>query len=79
VRHEALISAPGETIRSWCGCFGLEAPADYVRACGAIVFPSPHRSRAEVQWPPALVDEVRRRMAACPFLEGYDAGVPDAE
>jgi len=72
VRHEALIATPRDTIGSWCGFFGLEAPADYVEACAGIVFPSPHRSRTEVPWPPELLADVRRRLERYPFLAGYE-------
>lgn len=72
--HEDLVSDPAATIRRWCAFFELEPFPDYIDACAAIVFPSPHQSRREVAWPAALVEDIRARLARYPFLaERYAA------
>lgn len=71
VRSEDLVAAPAATLRRLAGWLGLEAPDDWVRDCAAIVFASPHRSREQVPWTPALVERVAREIARRPFLAGY--------
>ena len=71
VRHEDFIASPAHHLRGLCRFLEVEAPQDYVSDCAAIVYRSPHQSRRDVEWPPALRAETERRMARYPFLAGY--------
>lgn len=72
VRYETFVSAPRPELARVCRFLGLDADSGYLEACAAIVDPTPHRSRELVRWEPAWIEDVRRRMAAFDFLEGYD-------
>lgn len=71
VRHEALIADPRACLRSICASLGLSVSDEYLSACAAIVFPTPHLSRHDVSWTDDLIRSVEERMAEFPFLEGY--------
>jgi len=71
LRHEDFIARPAHHLRGLCRFLEVEAPQDYVSDCAAIVYRSPHQSRRDVEWPPALRAETERRMARYPFLAGY--------
>jgi hypothetical protein len=72
LRHEDFVARPRHKLGELCGFLGVDAADDYLDACAGVVFDSPRRTRRELAWPDALVDEVRGRMAAYPFLRGYD-------
>lgn len=76
VRHEDLIADTPGTLRRICEFLDLDAPAEYLDACDGIVFSAPRRSRSQTQWPADLVERIRERASAYPFLEGY--GFSDA-
>lgn len=69
--HEELIADAATQLRNLCAFLGLEASADYLRSATGIVFPTPHRSRTECDWPAALVDSIHARNARTPFLSHY--------
>lgn len=71
VRHEALLARPAETITSIYRFLGLEVDEEHVLRCASIVYPTSHRSRHDVEWPPELAARVAEEMAAFPFLDGY--------
>jgi glycosyltransferase involved in cell wall biosynthesis len=57
---------------------GIEADKRYENDCAGIIYPRPHQSRFEVQWPDELIDQVRARMVEFPFLAGYRHAPPSA-
>lgn len=71
LRHEEVIEDPAAALETLCRFLDLPPGQDYLRDCADIVYRTPHQSRHETTWSPALVDDVKRRMAAFPFLEGY--------
>ena len=71
LRYEDLLADPRGTLSRLCAFLGVEAPPDYLDACAAILFDAPHRSRFDAAWPGDVVELVRRRIAACPFLRAY--------
>ncbi len=71
VRHEAVIADPKAALKEMCAFLGVTPSDDYLVDCASIVYASPHRSRHEAAWTPELRDDVRRRIGAHPFLEGY--------
>jgi hypothetical protein len=71
LRSEDLVADPSATLRRLAGWLGLDAPDDWVRACAAIVFDSPHRTRHDAPWTPALIEQVAKESERHPFLAGY--------
>jgi hypothetical protein len=72
LRHEEFVRDPRQGIRQLCAFLGVDAPEDYVEACAGIVFASPRKTRAEVQWTPEQIEFVQQKMIArFPFLAGY--------
>ena len=71
LRHEDLIGDPRQAVRDLCRFLEVAPHADYVEACAGIIYENPHRSRFDVDWPPALVDEVARRLQSYDFLQDY--------
>ena len=71
LRHEALINNPKNTLKDLCGFFGLSAGEDYYTDCASIIFKSSHKTRADVEWNPELINSVKRQMDKYPFLAGY--------
>lgn len=71
LRHEDLIREPARTLARLCDFVGVEADEGYLQDCASIVYPKPHQSRYEAPWTPELLEDVERRMAPFPFLEGY--------
>ena len=71
LRHEALIAAPADELARLARFLGEEAPADWLAACSAVVFPAPRRAREGGDWSPAAVRRVESRLAEFPFLAGY--------
>jgi hypothetical protein len=71
LRSEDLVADPPATLRGLAAWLGLDAPDDWVRDCAAIVFDSPHRTRDDVSWSPALVERVSKEIARHAFLAGY--------
>jgi len=71
LRHEELVADPRATVASVCADLDLPFEADYIDACASIVYASPHRSRLEVEWQPALIGSIQRRIDEHAFLAGY--------
>ena len=57
------------------GLTGVPRSADsaskYLRDCASILYESPNKSRHKVDWTREQIDDVARRIARYPFLEGY--------
>ena len=71
LRQEDLIADPRAFLTRLTGFVGLDAPEDYLKDCASIVFAEPRRTRAEVEWSPALRQRIEAAIAATPFLAGY--------
>ncbi|MGQ0743195.1 MAG: sulfotransferase [Acidimicrobiales bacterium] len=71
VHHESLIDDASSALSGLCRDVGLEPEADYLAACSAIVYRSPHQSRHEATWPDGLAEEISERAGALPFLSHY--------
>jgi hypothetical protein len=78
VRHETVMKDPTGQLLEICHFLGVSAPDDYLRDCASIVFPTPHVTRHDIDWPPDAIEEVSERIQDYPFLEGYafDAATP---
>jgi len=71
VRHEAVMGEPKATLAELCRFVGLEPADDYLAACDAIVYETPHRSRKDASWTDELVEDIGRQAAGFDFLAGY--------
>lgn len=71
IRLEAVIERPRESLTELCRFLGTEPSRDYVDACSAIVFSSPHKTRNDMEWNPALIDKVKAQIDRFAFLHGY--------
>ncbi len=71
VRHEDHVVDSPAVLTTLCRFIGVEPHDDFLQACAKIVFESPKQTRTTVEWTPALIDDVHRRMADYPFLAGY--------
>jgi hypothetical protein len=71
IRYESFLEDPRAHLGDLCRFLGVEPAADYLSACAAIVYETPHRSRHRVPWTEGLIDAVRRRLADYAFLAGY--------
>ena len=71
LKHETLITHPKSTLKELCGFVGLSASENYCDDCASIIFKSPHKTRAGVDWNQELIDAVRQQMGKFSFLGGY--------
>lgn len=72
VRYESFTKEPEEHLRRLCGFLGVVPSANYLRACGALVDPSPSRSRDRLPWSEDERREVQALIDQRPVLAGYD-------
>jgi hypothetical protein len=68
---EDLVADTRRELTALCGFLDVAADPDYLAACAAIVFESPHRTRDGAPWTPELRADVERRMARHAWLAGY--------
>ena len=71
VKHEDFIASPKENLRRACEFLNVKPTEEYLKACAAIAYPSPHKTRFKTLWTPeqkAQVDETIRRY---PWFQGY--------
>ena len=71
VRYESFVGDPSVRLAEACRFLGIVPDPDYLRACASIIRSTPDRSRGMVEWTPAWIELVERRMTAYDFLEGY--------
>jgi hypothetical protein len=71
VRHEELVTSPHEVLTRLCRFLGVEPAPDYLEACASILFPTPSRTRASVEWTQAQRERVDREIHAFDGLRGY--------
>lgn len=73
-RHEDFIADPEGSLRHLCGFVGVDPEPGYLKACGALLFASPNRSRDAADWTGAQREELEALIAHHPFLAGYAFG-----
>jgi hypothetical protein len=71
VMHEDLVADPGTVLTDLCRFLDVQPDAAHLQACASVLYPSPHRSRDAVEWPPGLRDDVRRSVQGFEFLRRY--------
>ena len=71
LRFEQFLDAPRERLAETCAYLGVDAPADYLDACAAIVLTRPEDQRNLVQWDEAARRRVDDLIARHDFLTGY--------
>ncbi len=71
MRHEDFIQDPQAQLEKVCEFLQIEASHDYLQDCASIVYTQPHRSRHKIDWPPSLIERVRKHIASYPFLADY--------
>lgn len=71
VKHEDFIASPKENLRRACEFLGVECAEEYLNACAAIAYPSPHKTRFKVQWTPEQKAQVAELIRKYPWFEGY--------
>jgi Sulfotransferase family len=72
LRHEAFVAEPARYLAELCNFLEVPAEANYLQACAAIVFESPHQTRRKVTWTADLIDSIQSRLPQYSFLSGYD-------
>jgi hypothetical protein len=71
IRHEEFVGQPREQIERVLSFLGLVPGAEYLDACIAVVRPSTHHTRNEVEWTQAQKDELQSVIERYPFFAGY--------
>ena len=71
VKHEDFIASPRENLRRACEFLGVECAEEYMEACAAIAYPSPHKTRVKVRWMPEQRAQVAELIRKYPWFEGY--------
>ena len=79
LRHEDVIADPVTSLRRLCRFLDVLPDESYLEHCAGIVYDRPHKSRHDAPWTPELIQDVRTRMAAHAFLDGYSFEEPDFE
>ena len=71
ITQEEFIQDPSGTLSQLCRFLKLDPSAKYLKACAAIVYKNPHKSRNQVEWPNDLGQKVESRMTEFPHLKEY--------
>jgi hypothetical protein len=71
LRFEEFLGAPRAGLARACAFLGVDAPADYLDACAAIVLTPPEDHRNLVQWDAAARHRVEDLITRHDFLTGY--------
>lgn len=71
LRHEDLMTQTDASLRDLTGFLGLDAPDDYIRACSALIWEQPRRSRDLIEWNDRGRQTVANIIERHPFLGGY--------
>lgn len=72
MRHEEFLARPRELTAAMCDFVGLRTDPEHLDQAARLLYPTPHRSRHMVPWPPHLIARVAREAEAFTFLDGYD-------
>lgn len=71
VKHEDFIASPRENLRRACEFLGVECAEEYLEACAAIAYPSPHKTRFKALWTREQKAQVAEAIRKYPWFEGY--------
>jgi hypothetical protein len=71
IYSEDLIAQPQPLIRDLCTFLGQPVDDAYLDDCASIVFKEPRKTRDGAGWTPALLADVRARIAEVPLLQRY--------
>jgi hypothetical protein len=71
LKHEEFIASPIAVLKELCRFLNLEENDAYFEACASIVYQSPHKSRVEAPWNPALIGAVKQKISRLSFLRDY--------
>ena len=71
IRQEEFIEDPSGTLSQLCKFLKLDPSDEYLKACAAIVYKNPYKSRNQVDWPKNLRQRVESRMTEFPYLKEY--------
>lgn len=71
VKHEDFIASPIENLRRACEFLGVECSEEYLKACAAIAYLSPHKTRFKVRWTSKQKAQVAELIRKYPWFEGY--------
>lgn len=71
IKHEDFIAFPKENLRRACEFLGVECTEEYLEACAAISYSSPHQTRFKVRWTPKQKAQVDEAVRTYPWFEGY--------
>ena len=72
LRYEDLVLDLEATMTTVGDFLGIDMGEDgYLDACAKLLAPTPSRSREKVDWPPMMIDLIRKKSAALDFLADY--------
>ena len=71
VRYETFTHEPVAALAEVCGFLGLEARAEHLDACAAVIHSGRPGERASVDWDEESIASVRALIESVPFLAGY--------
>ena len=71
IQHEEMVAKPADTLQLICGFFNLGCTPEYLKACAALVFPSPNKTREKQHWDSSLIDSVAEQISQYQFLQSY--------
>lgn len=71
VHLESLIADAKTTLRTLCDFLEVSATDAYLESCAAIVYESPNRTRHKFEWSGELIDRVKAKQPAYPYLSQY--------
>jgi hypothetical protein len=71
VRHESLVRDPRAELSRIAEFLDIEPDPAWLKACAALVFPTPKRARDAVEWTDEERAAVEEIIARRPFFAGY--------
>lgn len=72
LRHEEMVTETKLSLRQICDFMNVEAESGWLKACAAIVFDSPRKTRSLYSYTVDEIALIRQHIAKFPFLAGYD-------
>lgn len=71
IQYEKFIHDPKNILEKICEFVGVKASLEYLDDCASIVYKLPHKSRYDIDWPPALINQVKEKINNYDFLCEY--------